>query len=166
LRSSSWLFFSNFLEQEMFFGFLRLFFPSGFKSPGMGPWEGGAERKPSAMSVHLPRCAVCNTRFRPDRYNVHRQKCCTRPDCVRERRRQRQRVRHAKRYAEDRSFAAAARRRAGPEGESSLLRHVVVGMLSQLTDTADPVQLRACMRDYAARGRRVALAAPSGTDPP
>jgi len=42
----------------------------------------------------------------------------------------------------------------------------VTGMLSQLTDTADPAQLRASMHDYEARGRRVALSAYTGTDGP
>ena len=133
------------------------------------------------MSTKRPCCAFCGLSFRPDRYNVHHQKYCTRPDCVRDRRRRRQRVWYARRFAEDPAFVEAARARcaaanrrrraversrAGPAGESPLLTHVVVGMLSHLTDTADPVRLQQCLCDYADRGRRVALAAPVGTDPP
>jgi len=133
------------------------------------------------MSKKLPCCDGCGGSFRPDRYNVHHQKYCTRPDCVRERRRKRQREWYGRRCAEDPEFVAAARvrcaaanrrrrtaerSRPGPPGALPLLSDVVVGMLSQLTDTADPVQLRACMHDYAARGQRMALAAPAGTDPP
>ena len=133
------------------------------------------------MSTRLPHCEFCGRLFHPDRYNVGQQKYCTRPDCIRERRRQRQREWHAKRYAENPEFAEAARvrcaaanrrrrlanrSRAGPQEESPLLLNVVVGMLSQLTDTVDPVQLRASMYDYATRGQRVALVPPTGTDPP
>jgi len=133
------------------------------------------------MSTKLPRCRHCAQSYRPDRYNADRQKCCTRPECVRERRRQQQRQWHAKRYATDEKFATAARERcaaanrrrraagpsgAGPPAHLPMWQHVVMGMLSQLTDTADPVQLRASMAEYANRGQRVALALPSGTDPP
>ena len=133
------------------------------------------------MSTKLPRCEPCGLPYHPDPYNADRQKYCTRPECVRERRRQRQRPWHRKRYATDPEFAAAARERcaaanrrrraagqsrAGPPGDSPLLLNVVLGMLSQLTDTNDPVQLRASMNDFAARGQRVALVTPTGTDPP
>jgi len=133
------------------------------------------------MSTKLPRCEHCGLPYHPDRYNADRQTCCTRPECVRERRRQRQRRWYNTRYATDEKFAEAARQRcaaanrrrraagqsrAGPQAEPPMLLHVVVGMLSQLTDTADPVQLRASMAEYAARGQRVALAPPTGTDPP
>jgi len=133
------------------------------------------------MSKTLPRCEHCGLPYHPDRYNADRQKYCTRFECVRERRRQRQRQWHAKRYVTDAKFAAAARERcaaanrrrraagqsrAGPPADSPLLLHVVVGMLSQLTDTVDPEQLRASMAEYAARGQRVALVPSTGTDPP
>jgi hypothetical protein len=42
----------------------------------------------------------------------------------------------------------------------------VVGLLSHITDTVDPVQLRVCMSDYATRGQRVAFATTVGTDQP
>jgi hypothetical protein len=133
------------------------------------------------MSTRLPRCEHCGLPYEPDRYNADRQKYCTRPECVRERRRQRQRPWHKKRYAADAKFAAAAQERcaaanrrrraagmsrAGPPADPPMLLHVVVGMLSQLTDTADPVQLRASMAEFAARGQRVTLSPPTGTDPP
>jgi len=135
------------------------------------------------MSKKLPRCEFCGRCFHPDQYNAGHQKYCTRPECICERRRQRQRQWHARRYAADAAFAAAARvrcaaanrrrrlakrSRAGPECEVELpvLRHVVLGMLSQLTDTVDTAQLAAFMRAYALRGQRVASLAPTGTGSP
>ena len=112
------------------------------------------------------------------------QECCTRPECVLDRKRKRQREWQARRRAEDADFRkkgnarcaaanrrrrAASRARSGP-GEAApapvLLTDVVTGLLSQLTDTSDPVRVRASLHDYAARGRRVALYAPTGSEPP
>ena len=136
------------------------------------------------MPSKLLRCGHCGRAYRPDRYNELHQECCTDPECVLDRKRKRQREWHARRRAEDESFRrkenarcaeANRRRRAalrarGTPGETEaipvVLADVVTGLLSQLTDTIDPVQLRASMHDYAARGRRVALAACSGPDPP
>ena len=133
------------------------------------------------MSRKPPRCEFCGRPFHPDPYNSDRQKYCTRPECVTERKRKRQREWYAKRIARDAAFAEAARvrcaganrrrraanqSRAGPDDDPVVLFNVVTGMLSQLTDTVDPVQLRTSLRDYAARGRRVALPICTGTDPP
>ena len=138
----------------------------------------------SDMSKKLPRCARCGRIFRPDRYNMLRQECCTHPECVLDRKRQRQREWQARRRAEDADFrrkgnarcaAANRRRRAAFRARGSpgrvapspaLLANVVTGLLSQLTDTSDPAQLHASLIDYAARGQRVALFAPTGPDPP
>lgn len=136
------------------------------------------------MSKRLPRCEHCYRPFRPDRYNIGRQKFCTRSPCVRERKRKRQREAYAKRRAEDPVFradentrcAAANRRRraaerAGAESGTSpddpvMLSHVVTGLLSHLADTTDPLELRSCLCHYEARGRRVASACCAGPDPP
>jgi hypothetical protein len=55
--------------------------------------------------------------------------------------------------------AAAASPAAAPaEATAQALFEVISGVLSQLTDTTDPAELSASMRDYRERGRRVALA--------
>jgi len=136
------------------------------------------------MSKKLPRCAHCGRPFHPNRYNAHRQECCVRTDCVRERKRKRQRQWYAKRRAEDAEFRAqenarcaeanrrrraASRARAGPAEPSAdpvMLSQVVTGLLSHLTDSTDPVHVRAALHEYAARGRGVALLDRTGTDPP
>jgi len=133
------------------------------------------------MSKKLPRCAHCERVFRPDRYHKHVQEFCTHPECVRERKRQRQREWYARRRADDEVFrkrenarcAAANRRRraqvrarAGPPEDPVVLFDVVTGLLSQMVDSSDPVLLQASLRDFAQRGRRVALPALAGTGPP
>ena len=139
------------------------------------------------MSKKLPRCEVCYLPFRPNRFHVDRQKYCTREHCVLERKRKRQRLSQAARRAEDPQFradentrcAAANRRRrerqrqeAHPapltdgRGEARGLRDVVAGLLSQVTDTSDPRELQQHLELYAARGRRLAVPALTGTDPP
>jgi hypothetical protein len=136
------------------------------------------------MSRKLPRCAHCGRAFVPDRYNAHHQKYCTDADCVRERKRLRQREWGSRRRASDARFrargnarcaAANRRRRAGakaclePAGTAVgqvAVADVLTGLLSQLADTSDPELLRTSMDAYAARGRRLALSARTGTDPP
>jgi hypothetical protein len=54
--------------------------------------------------------------------------------------------------------ATAASPAAAPaETTPQALFEVLSGFLSQLTDTTDPAELSASMRDYRERGRRVAL---------
>ena len=133
------------------------------------------------MSTKLPPCEFCGRSYRPDRYNIGHQKYCTRPCCVQSRRQKRQREWSAKRRAADFEFVQAARVRCAEanrrrrrnsqsrtetQDDSPPLRDVVVGLLSHITDTVDPVQLRVCMSDYATRGQRVAFATTVGTDQP
>ena len=136
------------------------------------------------MSRKLLRCAHCVRAFAPDRYNAHHQKYCTHAECMRDRKRLRQREWEARRRAEDAEFRAAwrarcaaanARRRAAAkasrEPEATAVGQIAVtdvltGLLSQLADTSDPVLVGASMAAYAARGHRLALSARTGTDPP
>ncbi len=48
---------------------------------------------------------------------------------------------------------------------SIALLDVLTGVVSQLTDTDDPVRLLASLHQYEERGRRMALAAAAGADP-
>lgn len=172
---------------KLFFRFLRIFFPLFVQGVGVLylPPEGAAGS--ADMSKKLPRCEACHLPFRPDRFNVDRQKHCRRRCCVQARKRLRQRLYHATRRAEDPQFraaenarcAAANRRRrerqkqearAAPPSDgrddTPALRYVVTGLLSQVTDTSDPRELQQHLALYAARGRRLAAPAPTGTDPP
>ncbi|NQT19414.1 MAG: hypothetical protein HQ592_06895 [Planctomycetes bacterium] len=136
------------------------------------------------MFEKLPRCEFCGRPFTPNHCNVSRQRYCTDPTCVLERKRKRQREWHAKQLVEDPEFrekwntrcreANRLRRstdRSGPDPpgldhDPAVLSEVIIGLLSQITDSNDPVLLQASMREYAARGRRMALSAYSGKDPP
>jgi len=134
------------------------------------------------MSKKLPRCEACRLPYRADRFNVGRQKYCTRESCVQARKRKRQRTGYAKRRSEDPQFRAAEnarcaaanrrrreqrRRHGGVVADTAPgLQYVVAGLLSQVTDTSDPRELQQHLAFYAARGRRLALTAPTGTDPP
>lgn len=136
------------------------------------------------MSPKLPCCAHCGRAFVPDRYNAHHQKYCTDADCVRERKRLRQRKWQASKRLSDAAFrkrgnarcaTANARRRALARArftpadsvvDQVSLSDVVTGLLSQLLDTTDPSSLRSSLDGYAARGRRLALSSRTGTDPP
>lgn len=152
----------------------------------LGSRTGGCLEGPD-MPRRLPRCKECGRAYRPDRYNEDRQRYCTRPECVLERKRRRNRQCYSKRCRGDPEFretertrcAAANRRRraaakakaassseADPVPDARALFEVVAGVVSQLTDTSDPVQLHASLRDYQARGRRMAIPAGSDSDPP
>jgi hypothetical protein len=131
------------------------------------------------MAPALSRCTICGCGFRPNRYNPERQHCCGRPKCVRALKRLRQREWYARRCRDDPNFAekalkrcAAANRRRRerqkasaalpppcllPEMTAQALFEVVSGFLSQVTDTTDPAELSASLRDYRERGRRLAL---------
>jgi hypothetical protein len=138
------------------------------------------------MATAVSWCVVCGRRFRPNRYNPEHQQCCSLPDCVRECKRRRQRRWYERKCRDDPSFAEAARKRCAAanrrrrarvdtaatapatvpaETTPQALFEVLSGFLSQLTDTTDPAELSASMRDYRERGRRVALntAVPAGS---
>jgi len=79
---------------------------------------------------------------------------------------ERRRCAEANRARRARRAAAAARppERAPDPGPD--LRHVVLGMLSQMTDTADPAQLAPTLRSLAERGQRLATPPPCRASPP
>jgi hypothetical protein len=130
------------------------------------------------MATAVSWCVICGRRFRPNRYNPEHQQCCPLPECVRECKRRRQRKWYARKCRDDPKFAEKARKRcaaanrvrraqirvtaspaaAPAETTPQALFEVLSGFLSQLTDTTDPAELSASMRDYRERGRRVALA--------
>ena len=138
------------------------------------------------MAPALSRCTICGRTFRPNRYNPERQQCCGREECVRECTRRRQREWYARKCRDDPTFAGKARKRCAaanrrrrerqklsastpapslpPEATPQGLFEVVSGFLSQVTDTTDPVELLASMRQYRERGRRMALG-PAATAP-
>ena len=130
------------------------------------------------MATAVSWCEVCRRRFRPNRYNPEHQQCCPLPECVRECKRRRQRKWYARKCRDDPKFAEKARKRcaaanrarrarvdaaaaspatAPAETTPQALFEVLSGFLSQLTDTTDPAELSASLRDYRERGRRVAL---------
>ncbi len=147
----------------------------------------GMEGRPegSDMSKRFPRCAACGDPFHPDRYNGDRQRYCTGRKCVLDRARGRRRKSYAKRYHTDPGFAekerkrcaeANSRRRAAaraarsppptPAPQPASLFDVLAGVVSQLTDTDDPVLLRSSLHRYERRGRRMTVAMDAGPDPP
>lgn len=135
------------------------------------------------MSNRFPCCELCGRSFRPDPHNADRQKYCTFPECVRERKRKRQRRWYAQKRASDAVFRdsenercreANRRRRAAdraatsalPSVSSELLPDVLTGIIAQLTDATDPAHLDVSIRSYAARGQRLAQVASERSRPP
>lgn len=136
------------------------------------------------MSKKLPRCKACGRSIHPDRYNISRQKFCTKPVCVRERKRKRQREWHARQLEKDPEFRekgnkrcrnANRRRRSairaglklsGPDTYWAGVSEVIIGLMSQMIDSNDPVRVHASIHQYAARGRRMALSARTAGLPP
>lgn len=131
------------------------------------------------MSKKLPRCAACGRAFRPNHYNVHSQIYCTHPDCVRARKRERQRRSYNRRYRDDPDFreqecrraaagnrqrrAAAKAARDGPDAAAGAapnleLQHLITGFVSHLAHSDDPAVVCELMSGYADRGRRLAAA--------
>ena len=130
------------------------------------------------MGTDAARCDRCGRLLDSDPYNAWHRKYCKNPECVRERKRKRQRKWYAKRRASDPKFQAKEnarcaeanrqRRAAAKKKEASAapvtdpdLPALVRGMLSQLTDTVDPVELGAAARRFADRGRQLALSSPA-----
>jgi hypothetical protein len=135
------------------------------------------------------RCKHCDREFVPDHYNQIRQKYCKNPDCVLERKRRRQRDNRRKRYEQDLEFKkneqarcqdAVRRYRAQKKSirADDLVPHpihppvtpivsaqppvLLLGLLSQLLDTNDPVELARQAVWYEERGRRLAFPMASG----
>jgi len=136
------------------------------------------------MSKKLPRCEDCGRSFRPDRYNISRQKFCTDPICVRERKRKRQREWHARQLEKDSEFRQNMNRRclnanrrrrsasrAGPDSTGldtywAGAPEVIIGLMSQIIDSDDPARVSASLHQYVVRGHRLALSACTAVGPP
>ena len=120
------------------------------------------------------RCTACLRVFRPDPHNAYHQECCTRPDCVRERKRRRQREWYRAKYQGNRAFREreirrlVAWRRKGqgrdPPGEGqagwdvAVIGAALTGLVAQLADSAEPAVVRGILVGYVDRGRRLATA--------
>lgn len=129
-------------------------------------------------------CRCCGRRFLPDRFNRHRHECCTHPDCVRERKCERQRASYRRQYRgnatfrkreQERAVAGGMRRRrearasppAFPAGALSLSSsEVLAGLVAQVCDSRNAAELTAALAGYAERGRRCAAGAAAGVSPP
>jgi hypothetical protein len=121
-------------------------------------------------------CARCGRVFKLCRFNGHHQKYCGDPDCVSERRRERQRRHYNSKYRDDTAFReaeqdrcreGARRRRAGVVsgtivGPASVLPSVdlalvTAGLVSQLTDSRDPLAVAESTRSFERRGLELAV---------
>ncbi len=123
-------------------------------------------------------CARCGRAERRCRRNPDTHIFCRNEDCVRERKRERQRKSQKRKYREDKVFAEAERKRCGEnlkarrkkvkaaeaiEAKSQThvsLELVVLGMLSSLTDADDAAAVRESLRLFERRGQSLAIFAP------
>ena len=128
-----------------------------------------------ARRVRTAICARCGRKFVVCRFNGHHQQYCRDPDCVAERRRERQRAYYRKKYRADAGFREAeqvrcregARRRrqekdaavSADEGDLALvdLALVTAGLVSQLIDSRDPSAVAASTRGLERRGRELSV---------
>lgn len=131
------------------------------------------------MANKHARCEQCGRPFHPDRYNRHHQKYCLDPDCVLERKRQRQRADYRRRYSGDSAFKEQerARCRTGlrcrrqPKAPvvvpalSSPSEEALAGLVALLHDTDDPLHVARHLDTYRERGRRLAVER-AGCGPP
>ncbi len=129
------------------------------------------------MAGKLPRCNACGRAFRPDRYHIHTQEYCTDAECVRKRKRKRQRRFYNNRYRNDSEFRASERARAatgnrrrravtktakstleacGRRHDDADIQCLITGFVSHLAQSDDPAVVRGLMSGYADRGRRLA----------
>jgi len=128
----------------------------------------------SMPAKKLPRCTCCGRAFHPDPYNADRQKFCKHPDCIRERKRKRNRKYYHNKYHSDKDFQAKEiarisaghkRRRKNPDKSPRPPPHqlgvdiqaCLVGLIAQHTALTDPVLVVEAMHTYADRGHRLAF---------
>jgi len=129
------------------------------------------------MSIPKRICAACGRKFVPDRFNVHHQKYCLHPACVRERKHGRDRKWEAKRREDpewrrlkSQRCADCRRRRAVrpvlPSSPAVLLssgvEHALIGLAVRLTDATGVAEAREFLRGCEEHGRRLA----QGCGPP
>ena len=127
----------------------------------------------------LPICRHCGCRFRPDVYNRHHQRWCSKAECRRARDRERRRRNYLKRLEHEEGFRESERRRcckamrrlrsrkrqnkaelATAVLPSAPATELLIGLISQLADTTDPLLVGQVMNRYAERGRLLAVAPP------
>lgn len=120
------------------------------------------------MPVPRRECIACKRQFVPDRFNVHHQKYCTHPACVREHKRKRQRE-WAARQREDPAFrrlqckrVVASRRlhqAARPDSpappSTSGMEHALIGLAARLTEASCAAEVKDYLRDCEEQGRRL-----------
>ena len=113
-------------------------------------------------------CTACGLRFVPDPFNAHHQTCCTRPECVAERKRTRQREWAARKRQDpawrrqscERVKVCQRQQRArstdGPAGRTATgLEHVLVGLAARLTEASSTEQVHEYLRGCEEHGRRL-----------
>lgn len=125
----------------------------------------------------LPACKYCGTKFVPDVRNRDRQLICGRPECRRIASRAKKRRYYRRRLEQEPGFREAERvrcrkamrvlrsgggcqsGRSPPEALPPDPHELLVGLVSQLAGTSNPVEVAAIMTSYADRGRRLAVSA-------
>jgi len=126
-------------------------------------------------------CKCCAQPFTPLPNNRSRQIYCTRNGCKRRRRRERQRKWHKARYAEDKTFQAAAKGRVKQKRRRDKARsaiapaaasvsgarldrvsQAVLGLAVQLGEDDDPVRAAALVASWTDRGARLEIGLGAG----
>ena len=121
------------------------------------------------------KCPKCDRFFTADRYNKHHQKYCTYPDCVLERARERKRKWYSECCREDPAFREKEHRRCQqgmariraqkkqakmvsvPILPEPAVRHVLTGLIAQLSNCSDPQLLREQFNRYADQGQQLSV---------
>lgn len=130
-------------------------------------------------------CRRCGRKFRICRFNAHHQQYCLHPDCVTERRRERQRQYYKKKYRDDAGFRGAeqmrcregARRRRQEKGAETVapveavfssvnMDLVTLGLLAQLNESSDQRVVEATARRLERRGRELTVSGGSARASP
>ena len=124
-------------------------------------------------------CECCKCIYRKDPRNARSQRYCTRPDCVRIRKRLRQNASYKAKYRNDKEFQQSERARCGkslklrreaarqlaaahPPRQPWNWELVVLGIIRCLTDAGDPTAAEASLRHFERTGQPLAATTPLG----